>query len=436
MVRIRSSTVILALVALLMMVPLVTACGGGEKTPAPASTATQTTTPASTATAAPTQPAKTVKITIGCITDMTGMASNALIPVDKALADVVRYFNENNLIPGVKLDVVKYDGQYNPANDIPGYKWLKEQGADVITSIVPSAAISLKPFAEKDKMVIFSLVASDEVINPPGWVFCVNTSGEPYKYTLLKWLAENDPDFPQDRPARIGAVGEGDYAATQQKGLKEYCDAHPDQYKWVDGFLLDWTTVTFGSEVDALKNCDYVMPPSTGFFIGAFMGEYLNAGGSAKFIWDDAQAAYLGMIIDALGWDAVDGTIVTLLNGWWTDDYEMPKLVNQLINEYRPDEADEMRKAGISYFGSFMQHYAWISILAKAINSVGPENFNSQVLYDSAESFSMTPGGGAKWSFSPTKRSIPTAIGIYKCSKEAQDMVRLDPEWQLLIYKP
>ena len=58
------------------------------------------------------------------------------------------------------------------------------------------------------------------------------------------------------------------------------------------------------------------------------------------------------------------------------------------------------------------------------------------MLYDTAESFSLTPEGGAEWSFSPTKRSVSNAIGIYQVSVEAQDLVRIDPEWVPLIYEP
>jgi len=428
------------LVALLIIVPLIAACDDDETeepTSVPTAPATEPTAPEPTPTVAPTEPVEDIKITIGALTDMTGPAANAIIPVDKGLEDVIRYFNDNNLIPGVELDLVKYDGQFNPANDIPGYQWLKEQGADVISTIVSSAAVVLKPTLEDDEMVMFSLVTSDEVINPPGWVFSSNVSGEPYKYTLLKWLAENDPDFPQDRPAKIGSVGNlGEYAATQEKGLREYCEANTDQFEWVDGFMLGWETVTFGPEVTALMDCDYIFPPSTGFFIGAFIGEYRDAGGEAKFLWDDGQTAYLGMIVDAVGWDAIDGSIVSLLNGWWTDDFEMPNLANQVVNEYRSDEADQMRWAGISYFGGFMQSYMSVSIIAEAINSVGPENFNSQVLYDTAESFSMTPEGGALWDFSPTKRSVTNAIGVYQVSAEVQDLVRADPDWVPLIYEP
>jgi len=41
------------------------------------------------------------KITIGNLTDKTGVASNALSVIDKALEDMVEYANEQAIIPGV-----------------------------------------------------------------------------------------------------------------------------------------------------------------------------------------------------------------------------------------------------------------------------------------------------------------------------------------------
>jgi len=47
-----------------------------------------------------------------------------------ALEDLVAYYNDSDLIPGVRLEVVVYDGQWDPARDIPGYEWLRGRGAD------------------------------------------------------------------------------------------------------------------------------------------------------------------------------------------------------------------------------------------------------------------------------------------------------------------
>ncbi len=47
----------------------------------------------------PAKPVEDVTITIGSVTDKTGMASSALTIVDMALTDVIGYFNDNDLIP-------------------------------------------------------------------------------------------------------------------------------------------------------------------------------------------------------------------------------------------------------------------------------------------------------------------------------------------------
>ncbi|MCP4607431.1 MAG: ABC transporter substrate-binding protein, partial [Planctomycetes bacterium] len=98
-----------------------------------------------------------VKITIGNHTDVTGPASNAMEFITMALEDMVEYYNDQDLIPGVKFEVITYDGQYDPARDISGYEWLKEQGADLITTAVGPTAMILKSHLGNDRMALFTL---------------------------------------------------------------------------------------------------------------------------------------------------------------------------------------------------------------------------------------------------------------------------------------
>lgn len=437
----------MVLVAAIVAALFVSIGCGDDETPSPtptesptqtvSPTASPTPTPTPTPTTAPTD-AKKVKVKIGVISDLTGPASQAMTVVDMALADIVRYFNEENLIPGAEFEVVTYDGQYDPSRDVPGYQYLKGNGVDVIITGIPGTSITLKSRVDQDNIPLFALTTNPDIENPPGYVFAMNVAAEPYKYTFLQWIAEHDPDFPADRPARIGAVGQPDpYAANLQKGMEEYAAAHPEEFEWVDGLTVDWTTVSFGPEVEALSTCDYIVPPSTGFAVGMFMREYFNAGHTATFLWDDAHAAYLGLTVDQVGWDKLDGTWVSLLNGWWNDEYELPQLANRLLNEYHDEETvGNIRWAGISYLGSFMQQYGAVSVIAEAINSVGPENFDSQAVYDTATSFSMTYGGGVEWDFTDTKRTAWNAIGVYEADGDMQDLFRADPEWYPLQYSP
>jgi hypothetical protein len=420
------------LAILILSLPLLTACDDDDET---GTITPETSTPIATQTS---EPIEDMDITIGVISDMTGPASQAMAVVDAALADLVRYYNEENIIPGVHLQIKTYDGQYNPSRDISGYEWLLNKGADVIFTGLPTVPLTLKSIVDKDETMLFSCTAQQEFVDPPGWVFCVNITNPTSMYTLLDWIANNDSDFPEGRPAKIGAVGMmGPYAMNLQAGIEAYANAHPEQFDYVGGYLVDWTTVTWSPEVDSLKDCDYVLLPSTGFAIPGFIGEYHNAGHTAKFIGTDAHPAYLGLMVDGVGWDAFDGMLFALPNRWWTEDAEVPNLANQLLAEYRSTgEAEQIKWAGISYIGSFGMWYAAINVIAEAIDAVGPENFDSQALYNTATSFSMAFGGCEEWSYTGTKRTSWNYLGVYEASAADKDLVRKHPDWLPVRYSP
>ena len=69
--------------------------------------------PTTKITASPTP--EPVLITIGDLTDITGPGANALSLITMVLEDMVTYYNQQNLIPGVQLEVISYDGQFDPA---------------------------------------------------------------------------------------------------------------------------------------------------------------------------------------------------------------------------------------------------------------------------------------------------------------------------------
>lgn len=438
----KLGVVILAI--LLMALPLLAACSDDE-TEAP--TAAKTETPAGTTTAgpgstetqppatSPSEPVEDVTITIGNISDLTGVAAQAMQIVDAALEDIVSYFNEENLIPGAKLKIETYDSQYDPSRDIPGYEWLKERGAQVLISGISSAPVTLKDRLAEDEIVFLSMTQNEEMIDPPGWVFCM--SSPPSTMTLMKWIAEHDWDYEANGPAKIGAAGwAGPYEEPLHEAMEDYAKAHPDQFEW-EGSQMTNMGVTWGPEVEALKKCDYVFVPATGFVIGGFIREFRNAGGTATFLGTDAQPAYLGMTLNQVGWEGIDGMLHILPNRWTTEDYEVPNLVNELLQKYHDEtEREVIEFAGLSYPGSFAMLYGCISVLAESINTVGPQNWTPADLYDTCTSFSMAYGGCEEWNWSDTKRTAWNHLGIYEASAEAEDFVRKDPNWYPILYEP
>ncbi|MFO8009387.1 MAG: ABC transporter substrate-binding protein [Dehalococcoidia bacterium] len=410
----------LLLVIMLVALPLMTACGDDDDD----ATATKET------------PVKKITVTIGILTDKTGPASQALAPVDQALKDMVKYFNDENLITGAEVKVIEYDTQYDPSKDKPGYEWLLDKGADIIFTGVPSSPLTLKSHVDGDEQFMFSLTASEEMYTPPGWVFCSNVSAEVFTMTLLDYLANNDPDFPADRPAKIGAVGSGPYQEAMQEGLKAYIGAHPDKFEWVKGYLVDFATVDFSTEVEGLKDCDYIVPPSTGFSIPNFIGQYLDAGHSTTFLGTDAHMAYLGLLIDGVGWEGFDGMTFAFPYRWWNEDDEVVNLAKQILERYHSEsEIGPLKWSGGAYRGGLTQSYGMLTIIAGAVNEFGAEDFNSQAIYDYAVGFSQSFDGNV-WDYSETERQSWNSLGIYEASAAEEEILRAQTEWQPCVFTP
>ncbi len=373
-----------------------------------------------------------VVITIGNHTDMSGVASSAMVVITKALEDITAYYNEENLIPGVTFEIITFDGGYNPEMDKPGYDQLKEQGADLFWGCVAKTPVTLKPYLEEDRMTFFTAAPATEAFVPPGWVFaCGQTLVQWEAATLLKWIAENDPDYPKDRPAIVGgAFWDESYGVDCLAGAEEYVKAHPEQYEWAGGYISNWSFV-WTEEVEGLKDCDYVFPPIPP---NNFVRQYREAGHSAKLIGTDAHVAFLEQLDDAGLWEEFDGLLFIKPSQWWNDEGEIIALTNELLQIYRPHEAEEIKRTGTGYM-AIQQLYVMFELIKAAAEIVGPEKLNSQAIYDASQSFSLTVDG-CPHSFSQSKRTSVDALAVYELRGAEKDCFRVDPRWLPVIYEP
>ncbi|MBM3132804.1 MAG: ABC transporter substrate-binding protein [Chloroflexi bacterium] len=411
---------ILIMALLLMTLPLLVACGdGGNDKPVPTSTATA--------------PTKELTITIGNHTDITGASANAVAVINMGLQDLADYFTKEILPGGVKIKVLPYDNQHEPAKAVPGYRWLKDKGADLIFACIPDTPPVLKPSVNADKTVLFSSSTLPDIIDPPGYIFNLGTIPQYEGLTLVKWIAENDWDYKTKGPAKIGGAGWNDgYHEYLFDGVEAYAKAHPDQFTWVGEYLTDFG-FTWGQEVEALKNCDYVIPCAV---MASFVREYRLAGGKGKFIGAGTHSAFLGMMHDAGLWDEMDGMLFLLACKWWGEEGVLIDLAERLLEENHADKAESIRKQGSGY-AAISNFYAMFDIIAKTVESVGPENFNSQTLYETAQTYSLTIEDGVMYSsYSQTKRDALDAYRIYRVDGTLKDLIVADPDWVPVVRNP
>ena len=441
---------IMLLALLLLAMPLMAACDDDDDeetaaTESPTAPMTEPTAPMTEPTAPMTEPTVPVTepvveeltITIGNITDKTGPAAQALINVDQALKDNLKYFEEMGLFPeGVTIKLVEYDTQYDPSKFIPGYEWLKEKGADIIVSSVPGSGETLKSRVDEEQRLFFMLMATPPLYNPPGYIFSVNINSEAIMYTILDWIAENDPNFPTDRPAKLGGMGAEDpYVQGWIEGLTKYCDNNPN-WELKDTFIVGWTTMTFEPQVDALMDCDYIIPPTTGFAIPNFMKEYRQAGGNATFLGNDAHMAYLGMIKDGAGWDIMDGMHFVVPYTWYTDDAEVIDILDHVFANYHSEsEVGGLMWSGGAYRGGFTQWRGMLLLIAEFLEENGLAAYNTDAFYEYLQSASIKIDGNV-WDYSPTDRQSWNSMGMLKADAATEGLVRVDDGWFPVVFEP
>jgi ABC-type branched-subunit amino acid transport system substrate-binding protein len=378
---------------------------------------------------------KTV-ITIGVMTDMTGPAQAVFCPLQYAIEDLTRYYNEENLIPNVKLKVVTYDTQLNPSRDIPGYNWLRGHGAQIIIDNMPWPE-AMQPFASRDKVPLIAMVGTKSTLtNPPfGWLFSPCSVNADLMKTLLKWISENDWDYQaMGRKPKIGSVSvptTGDMEDAD--AVKEYCQDNPDQFEYVAGFVPPITQVTWTSEIKALKDCDYVVVPGSGTSMVTFVEQFRSKGCAGKFISEHPLACYVDLLVRAVGWKALDGSLSAHSTAlWWGEESPIVDLAQELLQRYRSGQAEDIIRQGIGYIGGFHQIYFVYDVLRQAVKNVGVNDFDSQAFYNTAISFKEDVQGYTERGWTDDVRYAFKHGVIYRWSAESKDLVRVS-DWLPIV---
>jgi len=376
-----------------------------------------------------------VVITIGELTDLTGPASPAIRSLHYCLEDMVRYYNEEGLIPGTELRIVSWDTKYDPSRAIPGYDWVRGKGAKLIISVEPPTGVVLKPFVDKDQFPVVNLSTNMAMLEPPGWIF---TMSSPHYYmmkALLKWIAEEHWDQDQGI-AKVGIVGwEEVVIVDTSEGMEDYCQEHQDQFDYVGAFMTPFGTWTWTAEIEKLKDCDYIC--ATGIMMADFINQFQGRGHSATFIDVGVASAYRGYFVEKSGWEALDGTLSANVSLYRDQSTTMVEQAKMILQRYHPGEVEDILDEGLSYTGGWHNLTAAFEILKQAVEEVGAENFDGQAFYDAAVEYRTTSpmweGYPEGWGFTETKRYLVNDVTIYEFDADAEDMVRIIDDWLPLV---
>ena len=308
------------------------------------------------------------------------------------------------------------------------------KGADLIYTSVPTSPVTLSPRVNMDEVILFTPSIPLRELSPPGYIFDTGNVPEHDAFTLLKWIAENDWDYEANGPAKIGGAGwEDSYDIEFMDAMDRYAEAHPDQFEFIGKYIKEFTFM-WSMEVEALKDADYVFPPSVPV---SLMEQYRKAGYDGKFICGETHAAFMSLIDQSNLWDDIDGTLYIRTSRWWTEHGPMIDFTNRILNEsHSPDKASEIRQMGSGYLALGSCFYPIVDIIRITAETVGPENIDSQTLYDAAKSYSRTIDELDRYSFGETKRYLIDYLRVYRADRTRQDLMPVDDNWLPVVLEP
>lgn len=376
-------------------------------------------------------------IIIGNLTDLTGVAAPALVPIVSALEDIVRDINEQEPIPGVKLQVINYDTGFNPARFLTGYDYLKSKGAKIIISIFNDASEILKPYAAEDKIAILGMATSVPMVEPAGWVFGFSAPTRWSIKSMLQWVSDEwKADGKAGKPT-LATVGWNDsWGQDNAQGAEEFCQDNPTLFDYKGSFLSPvGYTGPWSGDIAKTKNVDYINVTANGALMPAtFWKEYRDAGGTGTNIDTEAQSAYVGFITDYCGWNYLDGKLNVQAWGWWNLEWPEIKYIKDLLYKYHSEEdAAELTKAGMGYLGGgAMQRFALDVVLA-AIEDAGAEDFDGQAFYDTAITY-MEDWAGSQRGFTATRRYAVDDVCVLRWTAATKDLNLISDIWVPTIH--
>jgi len=121
---------------------------------------------------APTAPGEEKKVVeIGAMVALTGAAGGPTSYSFYALQDYLDYFNEEEGIPGVTLELVWVDTATNEVREISAYRRFADRGIPLMITIIDSE--KFVPWTERDEIPMIAQALTEAIMYPPGWIYSI-----------------------------------------------------------------------------------------------------------------------------------------------------------------------------------------------------------------------------------------------------------------------
>lgn len=369
---------------------------------------------------------------------LSGSASSSFLSLKEGFSVFCEYINAEDPIPGIELEVIEYDTKLDQSEAVAAYTWVREQGAKFLAWTDSTTALTNMESANLDKFPIFVCSGTSAVSANPGYVFCYAPEFGDQVEGFLKWV-EDTWDYGTNGNPKIGFFGWSDHPVGQDhyNGAKDYSEAST-KLDWVEGsaqISYMGTSTWTASQVDSVKDCDYLICGCLAGAAGNFINEYRGKGYDGQFVFTDSSESYWTIMagLCSNGLTDLDDSIWISNGGYLrAETYPAITLLKQIIEDYGSDALNRMLTDHYSYgIEPVWIHFLYcVEMLREAVAAVDdPKDITGEQLYNIATSMEFTLEGYPDMGYTDTIRTLLIADKIFQYDATADDFSAISDDW-------
>lgn len=320
-------------------------------------------------------------INIGSLVDLTGPISYLGSSILESQADYIKWINEEERLPGIRVGLVWRDTGYSLPKAITSYRAMKEEGIVALVTVSSTENEGLKSLLEKDRIPLVSPAVSTPALVPPGWVFVDRANYADTFAAFLDWLLKEH--WQEKRAPRLGILTWD--SAMGRAILLDECYEYADKVgvEIVGSEFMPMMPLDLTAQLMRLRDAqaDFIYSNVAAEACSAVIRECHRLGLLDKGVTvvGPGQFGYEDVI--SLTREASEGFIQVMYAAQWFEDLPGVKLMRELQMKYR-GEADEQW----GYLASIPSVMVICEALELASKELGYEEIDGEAIKSILES--------------------------------------------------
>jgi len=348
-------------------------------------------------------------VQFGWILPLTGPGSASSQVMLSGGEDYIRYFNEQEAIPGVRTELLWRDSAFTFALAASHYERLVERDIPLIGAVESTLLFAFKERFEEDEVVAFITGSGyhKEMYPEPGWLYTMTPLMSEQAAVLFEYFMEN---WKEERPPRLAFLGIDASFGYDARYAIEY--ARSLGFEVLPPELVPIVVLDATVQLLRLKEAeaDLVHLQSLPEGAGPILRDAERLGLLDEFQFA-GHSSTMGDRTMKLAGAATEGFLISLPYPWFSET-EVPgiKLMTDNMMKYH----GEVRRDGEYFFG-------WVSAaiiceaMRRAIENVGYENLDGPAIKEALDGMKdFDVYGLASITYKPGDHRGSTKMAVYE----------------------